>query len=172
MCNNDKSIRMFSLPSMDTILTLTFQEPVNYAATTQDAEFLASVGDTDAASIHQATEDGYRSLARLWGYSDVGMCCAWDPQGVRLAAASQDGSVCVWDRRSCKVIGRFKASMSCRNVKFSPSPMDLLAFTEDCGACHLVDTRNMTQRQTLRISDNTELHNISGTCFSPDVCLS
>ena len=43
-----------------------------------------------------------------------------------------------------------------------------MAFTEEGGACHLVDTRTMTTRQTLRIDERAS-HNISGLCFSPDV---
>jgi len=168
VCNNDKSIRMFSLPSMDRIAAIHFKEPVNYASTTQDAEFLASVGDTTVTSIHQSTEDGYRKLGLLHGFTDVGMCCAWDPQGVRVAAASQDGSVCIWDRRSCKSIHRFTAQTSCRNVKFSTSSTDLLAFAEDSGTCHLVDTRNLNEQQILQTNDDARSRVFAGLCFSPD----
>ena len=165
ICNNDRSIKVFSLPEMDSITTLNFPVPVNYSANTHDASYLLSVGDDIYTYLHQATDEGYRKLARLTGYQNVGMCCAWDPQGVRFASASQDGRVCVWDRRSCKIVNTFKASSACRNVKFSCFPMDLMAFTEDRGACHLVDARNMKARQVLKTGDD----DISGLCFSPDV---
>lgn len=149
-------------------MNLSFSDPVNCAATTHDAEFLVSVGDSIVTYIHQRKEEGYWQLGCVRGFSDVGMSCAWDPQGVRFAGASQDGSVSIWDRRSFKRIARIKTGCSCRCVKFSPSPMDLVAFSEDRGVCHLVDTRNMSTRQTLKI-DIPENPEITGICFSPEV---
>ncbi len=40
-------------------------------------------------------------------------------------------------------------SQACRNVKFSPAPLDLLAFAEHRSRCHLVDCR-MWDRQQVR----------------------
>lgn len=36
---------------------------------------------------------------------------------------------------------------ACRNIKFGPAPLDLLAFTEHKGRCHLVDARMWDRRQ-------------------------
>ena len=36
---------------------------------------------------------------------------------------------------------------ACRNVKFGPAPLDLMAFTEHRGRCHKVDSRMWGRRQ-------------------------
>eukprot|EP00803_Ostreobium_quekettii_P009927 evm.model.scf_862.7 EVM.evm.TU.scf_862.7 scf_862:60699-61708(-) len=100
-------------------------------------------------------------------YHDVGMCCAWDSKGVRFAAASQDGTTCVWDRRTCKPVHKFACGAPCRSVKFSAAPMDLMAFAEETDVVHLVDTRKWSQQQLLRVQGTTDM-DISGVCFQPD----
>lgn len=36
----------------------------------------------------------------------------------------------MWDQRSSRVVVRYSTDHACRNVKFAPAPLDLLAFTE------------------------------------------
>lgn len=120
--------------------------------------------------LHVLLPPGFQKVREFQNYEDVGMCCAWDANNTCFAAASQCGTVCVWDRRSCKKVASFHSEQrqACRNVKFSSTPMDLLAFTEEKSRCHLVDARKMCQRQLLRIESDKE-HDISGLAFSPNV---
>eukprot|EP00803_Ostreobium_quekettii_P000127 evm.model.scf_11.6 EVM.evm.TU.scf_11.6 scf_11:37943-41268(+) len=167
VCNNDETIKVFSLPSMDQYATLEFQESMNYSAVSHDCHWLVGVGDSPAVYLYEATATGYRRTQELKEYSDVGMCCAWDSKGVRFAAASQDGTTCVWDRRTSKPVVRFKCSAPCRSVKFSTAPMDLMMFAEETNVVHLVDIRKWNQQQLLRMQGNSEAE-ISGVCFLPD----
>eukprot|EP00210_Caulerpa_lentillifera_P007049 g6743.t1 len=167
VCNNDWTIKIFNLPHMDTVDTLEFPDPINYSASTLDAEYVIAVGDNLVTYLYQSTPSGYTELSQLEAYYDVGLCCAWDPQGVRFATASQDGLACLWDRRSPKLIAKFTTDGPCKNVKFCSSSMDILAFTEDSRICHLVDTRKLQISQTLQIEASAD-HDIAGLCFSKD----
>ncbi|GMH33131.1 hypothetical protein BSKO_00965 [Bryopsis sp. KO-2023] len=169
VCNNDETVKVYSLPSMTPHTTLKFPVSMNYAAVDDQCEYMVSVGDSNVTYLHQATPSGYQKLHELRNYSDVGMCCAWDAQNTCFAAASQVGKTCVWDRRSCELVASFQTDhrQACRNVKFSSTPMDLLAFTEEKHYCHLIDVRKMCRRQMLRIDSDME-HDISGLAFSPN----
>lgn len=166
VCNNDETIKVFSLPSMEPYTTLEFQESMNYSAVSHDCHWLVGVGDTAKTYLYEATETGYRRISEMQEYTDVGMCCAWDSKGIRFAAASQDGTTCVWDRRTCKPVHKFTCSAPCRNVKFSTTPMDLMMFAEETDAVHLVDTRKWSQQQILRMQGSET--DISGVCFHPN----
>ena len=43
---------------------------------------------------------------------------------------------------------------ACRNVKFAPAPLDMLAFTEHKGRAHLLDMRKWGQQQ-VRVTDSS-----------------
>lgn len=113
---------------------------------------------------------GFQKVHEFREYHDVGMCCAWNSNNTCFAAASQCGTVRIWDKRSCKLVASFlsEQGQACRNIKFSAAPMDLLAFTEEKRYCHLIDARKMSQRQLLCIDPNIG-HDISGLAFSPNV---
>jgi hypothetical protein len=63
-------------------------------------------------------------------------------------------------------------------VKFSPGVLDLLAFTEHCSYVHVVDARNYTDEQIIRVSTppvspdtpsiEREDQDITGFSFSPN----
>lgn len=59
-------------------------------------------------------------------------------------------------------------SQACRNVKFAPAPLDLMAFTEHRGRTHLVDMRMWGRHQVLHLGSGPG-HDpeISGLAFSP-----
>lgn len=169
VCNNDETVKVFLLPSMEHYSSIKFPVSMNYAAVDDRCENLVSVGDSAVTYLHQATPAGYRKIREFQDYHDVGMCCAWDANNTCFAAASQCGTVCIWDRRSWQKVARFHSlqNQACRNVKFSSTPMDLMAFTEEKYRCHLVDARKMCQRQLLHINSQNE-HDISGLAFSPN----
>ncbi len=67
----------------------------------------------------------------LYGTSPApGICTAWSPSGTLLASAHQDGSLCVWDVRCAEPVHTYHLHSACRNVKFSPGVVDLMAFAE------------------------------------------
>lgn len=104
LSNNDKTVKVFSLPSMTVIVTLTFPIAINYASLSPDGNFLVAVGDSNQTYLYSAVQNsGYQRIRTFSEASDSGMCCAWNSSGMCFASASQDGSVCVWDLRSTKV---------------------------------------------------------------------
>ena len=42
------------------------------------------------------------------------------------------------------MVAQHRTSSACRNVKFSPSPVDLLAVSEHENFCHILDARNLS----------------------------
>lgn len=53
--------------------------------------------------MYQAAEAGWQPMTPRRVSSDAGMSCAWAPWGNALAAAYQDGLVCLWDARCMEV---------------------------------------------------------------------
>ena len=63
-------------------------------------------------------------------------------------------------------------SQACRNVKFSSSPVDLLAFSEHTGRVQLLDSRCYGSKQRLLATPGVHPgRHISGLAFSPSVKL-
>lgn len=171
VCNNDDTVKIFSLSPSSATCTAVVRCPVaiNYCAVSPDGYQLAAVGDNRHCYVYSATPSGYRNSTVLSEATDAGMCCAWSPGGGLLATASQDGLACVWDHRSGCVVAKYHTPLACRNIKFSPAPLDLMAFTEHRGRCHLVDTRMWSRHQILHVGGSPELEpDISGLAFSPE----
>ena len=125
------------------------------------------------------------------GSKDAGFSCSWNHTSDKLAVASQDGIVSVWDIRNVQTSsGSTGTSLSnspklasiqstqhpqvkgaVRSVKFSPSPsIDLLAFTEHVSYVNLIDARTFdgSSRQSIRLSSAQGDVHLSGVSFSPD----
>lgn len=92
-------------------------------------------------------------------YFDGGFSCAFDASCTKLAAASQDGSVVLWDiRNTRKPLKKFEANLrqpkaACRSVKFAPTyHVDLMIFSEHDTYIHLVDMRTF-ERQIINVLD-------------------
>jgi len=169
VCNNDKSIRVFSLPRMSLTHHIDcLPAPVNYAALSPDGASLAFVGDCNQCFLYRATPSGYQKLCALSEAEDSGMCCAWNSSGSCVASAAQDGTLCVWDIRSAKLVAKYGSRTAFRAVKFSNGPIDLLAFSEHDTHVHLVDSRMYGDRQLIRIDSPDLEADISGLAFSPD----
>merc|ERR1711916_283351 len=94
-------------------------------------------------------------------------CCAWNSSGMCFASASQDGSVCVWDLRSTKVLAKLQTQdkNACRVVKFSSGLTDLMAFSEHHSRFHIVDARTFAYEQVVSAAPERD---ISGLCFTPN----
>ncbi len=121
LSNNDKTVKVFSLPSMTVIVTITFPIAINYASLSPDGKYLVAVGDSNQTYLYSAVHSSeYQRIKTFSEASDSGMCCAWNSSGMCFASASQDGSVCVWDLRSTKVLTKLQVSAL---SPLSPSPL-------------------------------------------------
>lgn len=166
VANNDRTIKVFSLPTMDRTCVIPTETAINYAALSPDATRLIAVGDTTPLYLFRAAPAGWVAAGSWRGGKDAGMCCAWSPCGNLVAAAFQDGLIALWDSRSGQVESSLKTRLAARCVKIAPGPADLLAVAEHQGAAHLVDLRNTSEVQSLAPA-NEPPHQISGLAFSP-----
>lgn len=167
VCNNDDTIKVFGLASGALVTMLRCPVAINYCALSPNGRYLVCVGDNRHTYLYQATPICYRQCAVYTESCDAGMCCAWSASGSLFAAASQDGTNTVWDHRSSKVVAHYHTPLACRNVKFSPAPLDLMAFAEHRSRCHLVDCRMWGREQVLDIGGPEGEPDISGMDFSP-----
>ena len=100
VCNNDESIKVYSLPSLQRITTLGLSTAVNFASVSPDGKKMCAVGDSNQVFIYDVSTSGfYQRIATLTGTNDAGFSCSWNHSSDRLAVASQDGYVSVWDMR-------------------------------------------------------------------------
>lgn len=99
-------------------------------------------------------------------------------EGTLLAAASQDGTLCVWDLVSRQLVFKQKSSQkngtgAIRSLKFSPIPgMDLLVFAEHENTVHVVDCREFKRYQLIPVASTipalSDRQHIAGIAFSCD----
>lgn len=175
VCNNDETVKVFTLPTLDHVTTVNLHVAVNGLSVSPDGTKMVVVGDTNQAFLYSVQGSAYRMLASLPTVNDAGFSCAWDVASERFAVACQDGYACVWDVRS---LGRKLALIestqksqkgAARCIKFSKTnSMDLLAFSEHVSVVNVVDARSFSSRQAIRVApSNTDLH-ISGLAFAPD----
>ena len=175
ICNNDESIKVFSLPSLEHITTMNLRVAVNGLTVSPDGTKMIAVGDTNQAFLYSVQGDQYRLITALPTVNDAGFSCAWDANSEKFAVACQDGYVCVWDvrnfNRKMALVESTQRNQkgAVRCVKFSQSnSMDLLAFSEHVSVVNVVDARTFSSRQAIRVAPpNTDYH-ISGLSFSPD----
>ncbi len=141
---------------------------INHCAIAEQERTLVYVGDSDEVFLSTPTPTGYRTSSIFREASDAGMSCDWNSNGTSFAVASQDGLVCVWDRRQSQAVAKLPCQSAARCVKFSPNPLDLLAFTEHRNYLHLVDCRMWSNRQVIKVRDEgTQEVDICGFDFSP-----
>ncbi|KAI9189646.1 hypothetical protein H9P43_001079 [Blastocladiella emersonii ATCC 22665] len=177
VCNNDESIKVFNLPSMQRVTSITLPTAVNYAAASPDGKKVVAVGDTNQVFLFDVTANGsYQRTGTLTAPgSSSGFSCAWNTGSDKFAIASQDGLVLVWDERSTTPMASFATRAhptdkgAARCVKFSPgSSIDLLAFSEHVSNVHVVDARTFNSRQIVRVAPPHVEQHISGLAFTPD----
>lgn len=153
VCNNDETIKIFNLPTMEHVSTIRLNTAVNGVCVSPDGSRMVAVGDTNQAflfGVGVGPLAGYEQLAILQTTKDAGFSCAWDQTSTKFAVGCQDGFTCVWDVRSVfggsggtggsstngKKLAQIPSAQmngrgAVRSVKFSHSgSVDLLAFTE------------------------------------------
>jgi len=182
VCSNDCVVRTFQVSeSQDTwgaerrvrlAQATQFETPINYAAVSPDGRSMCCVGDNRVTFLADRRESGEWEITRsLKEFADAGMMCDWSPQGKIFAAGAQDGRCMVWDARDRRLVARYTVQNAVRSVKFSSSPMDLLAFAEQEGRAHLVDTRMLDKKQVLKLpasGASTRENMVAGMHFAPD----
>eukprot|EP01080_Neovahlkampfia_damariscottae_P004300 gene4300-7656_t len=163
--NNDCKIRIFSLPTMDSIHELDVEVPVNYTCISSDSRFLCAASDSNYLSIFDG-RNSYKQITKLKDFKDGCFSCCFDPTDTYLAATSQDGSTSIFDVRTMKKLKKFQSKQnqlkgSCRAVKFSKTAgIDLMVFAEHCSYFHVIDTRNFNDEQIIRVQEGDK--NITG----------
>ncbi|KAL1915725.1 uncharacterized protein VTP21DRAFT_6484 [Calcarisporiella thermophila] len=180
VCNNDETIKVYSLPELHHLFSIPLPTAVNYASVSPDGTKLVAVGDSTDAYLFAFSRNGYVRSSTFKVADDGSFSCAWNQSGNKFAVASQDGSVSVWDIRSnrqlCRLGSRQASSRSqrpssgraTRCVKFSPSGSDLLMYTEHTSNFHVVDARHFDTVQSIRIGPPGADCDIVGATFSPD----
>ncbi|RKP09441.1 WD40-repeat-containing domain protein [Thamnocephalis sphaerospora] len=170
VCNNDQTIKAFTLPDLHKVATVQLPVAVNHATISPDSKTMVAVGDSDEIFIFDVRSGGYFHTSTLKGAEDAGFSTAWNRAGDQFAVASQDGQVSVWDIRSSKRLASFacvqqpsRVRGAARCVKFSQAgAVDLLAFSEHVNYVSVVDARTYQDRQAVSVSSNSDQH-IAGT---------
>ncbi|KAJ1842261.1 hypothetical protein LPJ57_010067, partial [Coemansia sp. RSA 486] len=163
VCNNDHTVRLLALPTLDLLTELRFPTAINYASVSPDGAKMCVVGDSNQVFLFNKNGDSFEKMATMTASNDASFSCDWSQSSEQFAVGSQDGYVTVWDIRSHRQMiqletfqhGRSRGA--CRNVKFSPSgSVDLLAFSEHTGYVNIVDTRDYSHRQVLCVATDDD----------------
>ena len=175
VCNNDESIKIVSLPTLEKTGSISLPTAANYVAVSPDQQKMVAVGDSNQAFLYDIRQN-YAKIASLQTVNDAGFACSWNPASQHFAISCQDGHVCVFDTRntSCKLAilnsqQNPQIKGACRNVKFSQTnSLDLLMYSEHVNYVTVVDTRDYSTQQAIRVTPpNTDLH-ISGISFDSE----
>ncbi|KAI5190764.1 hypothetical protein NECID01_1131 [Nematocida sp. AWRm77] len=176
VCNNDETIKEYSLSNMKRQSVLIHKAPVNSCSISPDKKLLATVGDNNEVSLFSVEQERYKPIRTMKATNDASFKVSWSPSSTYLAASTQDGYVCVYDIRNTEqkvaTIPSIQSPLvkgACRNVKFCPHiSLDLLAFTEHVSHFTIVDIRDFSKKQSIALSSADTDRHISGMAFSPD----
>lgn len=163
VCNNDRTVRLLSLPGLELVTEIKFPTAINYASVSPDGSKMCVVGDSSEVFLLHKRGDTFESIATLAAAEDASFSCDWSQTSEHFAVGSQDGYVTVWDIRSLdnrlvqlETFQHGRSRGACRNVKFTPSgSVDLLAFSEHTGYVNIVDARGFDKRQTLKVDSSS-----------------
>jgi WD40 repeat protein len=160
--NNDNTIKVFSLQSSNMLQMTILQQavPINYTAVSPDGKYMASVGDNSYVNLYEMRDSRtFIPVAKMSEYYDGGFSCCFDASSTQLAAASQDGTVAIWDLRKvstplAKLHSEQKHTKgAARCVKFSPTLcVDLLVYAEHESYIHVIDTRTYQDEQIINVN--------------------
>jgi len=175
ICNNDETIKVYSLPGLQRVASICLPTAVNYCSVSPDGTKMVAVGDSNQVFMYDVGANGYTKTSTLTGSKDAGFSCAWNQSSDKFAVASQDGVVCVWDIRSSEKFAVLNSKQNpqvkgaCRCLKFSPTGgIDLMMFSEHVSYINLVDARTFNTVQSVRVSPIGGDQHISGISFSPE----
>ena len=169
VCNNDESIKIHAIDTGRFVGFVRCVTAVNHCSIRPgDGRDLVCVGDNRHTYLYTARPTGYTPVHIYTEATDAGMSCDWSPSGWLFAAAFQDGLTAVWDIRCQSPITKFYTSLACRSVRFSPAPLDLLAFSEHRERIHIADSRMWPRQQIVNVGATAVIEpDIAGFCFSP-----
>jgi WD40 repeat protein len=179
VCNNDETIKVFELPSMQRLNEVKVPFAVNNVSLSPDGKFAVAAGDSSQVIVFALNPQGstFEQVGAVRG-AEAGFSCSWNRHSTEFAVSFQDGTVRVWDLRMSlgagggggggheletpSPVAMLRATQqgnrnaeACRTVKFStggPS-VDLLAFAEHLNVVNLIDARTWAEgdRQVLRV---------------------
>jgi WD40 repeat protein len=114
VCNNDETIKIFSLPDLQRVCSLSLPTAVNHVSVSPDGRKMIAVGDSSQVFVYNISADGtYERTACLTASDDAGFSCAWNQSSEKFAVASQDGIVSVWDIRSSQKVAKIMSHQVC-----------------------------------------------------------
>ncbi|KAI5180120.1 hypothetical protein NEOKW01_0449 [Nematocida sp. AWRm80] len=174
VCNNDETVKEYTLSNMKRLSILVHKAPVNSCAVSPNGKMLATVGDNNEVNIFTVSREKYQLYKTMKATNDASFKVSWSPSSTYLAASTQDGYVCVYDTRNLAhkiaTIPSIQSPLvkgACRNVKFCPNiSMDVLAFTEHVSHFTLVETRDFSRKQSIALTSPDSDKHISGMAFS------
>ena len=68
ICNNDETIKVYTLPDLQRVVTINFPVAVNYASVSPDGRKLVAVGDSPQVFLYDISHNGtYTLTATLTG---------------------------------------------------------------------------------------------------------
>ena len=197
--NNDYSLKFFNLVTMRAEVPIHCPCAMNHASVSADGKMLAAVGDSTEVSLYILESGRWKRHSEICVAEDACFSSTFSPSGTTLAIGSQDGTCSILDTRM--ISSNIKDASSCygppsvkdsgallhratsarhfphgsiRSISWSPSPLDMLVFTESTSFATLVDCRDFTRQQRLRIPDgdgsdfgiNGRDREVSGACWS------
>lgn len=169
VANNNCTIKVRSILDISSEQTIEVETPINYQTMDPFGRRLAATGDNAKLFQFEPSESRWQQTS-CWasGATEAGMCCSWAPGGTSLGVVFQDGRCSFWDPRSQQRTSELRMTEPVRNIKFSESPTDLVAVAEHKGFVHIVDVRNTSAVQTIRLEPADQIqHKISGLTWSP-----
>ncbi|KAJ3446814.1 wd repeat protein [Anaeramoeba flamelloides] len=175
--NNDKHLYFLRIRENGTFpieQQISFEAPVHCSSLRPDSNdsVFALVGNHKMAKIIDIRANK-KTIKTLYGANDISIHCDWDPNGLNLALASQEGAALIYDiRKPNEILAKIVSSQShyqcnpVRNVKYSKEGR-LLLVQEQKNVVKVVDARNYSEFQQVDIHQSGDL-NIVGSCFSND----
>lgn len=68
VCNNDQTVKIFSVPTMNIVTTLNYTHAVNNVGVSPDGTMMAVVGDSNQVHLHSISNSGdYKKMTTLTG---------------------------------------------------------------------------------------------------------
>ncbi|KAI9276878.1 WD40-repeat-containing domain protein [Phascolomyces articulosus] len=171
ICNNDQTISVYSIPSMQKLILIDMPAAINQVAVSPDGEKMLAVCDNGYAYIYQVSD--YSRIKDLQEGAAL-LACAWKPTSDVFAVSTQDGLVHVYDAYTYQMVAQLgsieprKTRNAPRSIHFSKGPLDLLVYAEHVSNVNIVDTRTYETRQIIRLGPQDRDTHIAGLTFSPD----
>src|SRR5699024_8988281 len=146
--SNDNHLRTLDIETDTFISDYDLSRAVNCTSTSPDGRLRVVVGDSPDALIIEA--DTGRPVQPLRGHRDFGFACAWSPDLLPVATATQDKTTIPWAARMWKPLTMLSSDISgSRSLRYSPvggGPRTLL-MTEPADRITIVDAQTYTTRQ-------------------------